>query len=323
MSGPILRAFVLDGQGGGRSVEGAAVLSAMAEGALVWVHLDADHPETRSWLEVALHDVDPFISSALVAEETRPRMVEVNDGMLLVLRGVNLNQDSDPEDMISISMWCDQRRIVTARRSRLRAVVDLVERLEAGKGPRDVGDFVCLLNTRLSERMEPVLSMLDGQTDDIEETVLEEADSALREDIIDVRKQAIMFRRYMAPQRDAIEGLSTADFDWLTAGHKRHLKESYNHITRYIEDLDAIRERAQIVKDELANMLSDRLNKNMYVLSVIAAIFLPLSFLTGLLGVNVAGIPGAGYGLAFWIFTGILVLIVVVQIILFKWLRWF
>ena len=94
-------------------------------------------------------------------------------------------------------------------------------------------------------------------------------------------------------------------------------------MTRYVEDLDAIRERSQIVKDELANILADKLNKNMYVLSVIAAIFLPLGFLTGLLGINLGGMPGAENPDAFWVFSGLLVAVVSLQIWIFKKLDWF
>lgn len=93
-------------------------------------------------------------------------------------------------------------------------------------------------------------------------------------------------------------------------------------VIRYIEDLDAIRERAQIVKDELANGLADRMNKNLYVLSVIAAIFLPLGFLTGLLGINVGGIPGADNVSAFWVFVAGLFGIGGIQIATFKYLKW-
>ena len=92
---------------------------------------------------------------------------------------------------------------------------------------------------------------------------------------------------------------------------------------RYIEDIDSIRERAQITKDELTNALSDKMNKNLYMLSVVAAIFLPLGFLTGLLGINVGGIPGAETANAFFIFCVILVAVICSQIALFKYLKWF
>jgi zinc transporter len=84
-----------------------------------------------------------------------------------------------------------------------------------------------------------------------------------------------------------------------------------------------MRERAQIIKDELTNALSDKMNKNMYMLSVIAAIFLPLGFLTGLLGINVGGIPGSDNGNAFYFFCVMLVGIISLQILLFKKLNWF
>lgn len=290
---------------------------------LVWVHMNANHPDTKNWLQKEAQYLDPFIVEALLAEETRPRMIQVGDGTLLILRGVNLNKDSNPEDMVSIRLWVDQYRIISIRRRKLKAICDIDEKIKAGKIPKNAGHFICMLVSRLFESIEPILSELDELTDDVEEQVLENADKSLRESIINVRKQAIMYKRFMAPQRDAIGQLCMSDVEWLEYAHRRELQESHNHVTRYVEDLDAIRERAQIVKDELANILSDRLNKNMYVLSVVAAIFLPLGFLTGLMGINVGGIPGAENSSAFWLFFGFLITIVAVQVFIFKKLKWF
>ena len=310
--------------GKAESLSGSAIAEQIkSTESLAWVHMDANHADTKSWLEKEAQYLDPFIIEALLADETRPRMTQVGDGVLLILRGVNLNKDSDPEDMVSIRLWVDQYRIISLRRRKLKAIWDIDEKIKTGKVPKDAGHFVCMLVSRLFERMEPVLSELDELTDDVEEQVLENADTSLRESIVNVRKQAIMYRRYMAPQRDAIGQLRLSDVEWLADTHKRQLQESHNHVTRYVEDLDAIRERAQIVKDELANILSDRLNKNMYVLSVVAAIFLPLGFLTGLLGINVGGIPGADNGSAFWLFCGILASVVALQVFVFKKLKWF
>lgn len=323
MSDHILMAYSFDGNGGGSKISYNSVSRQIKNNKLAWVHMDANHPDTRPWLEKETSYLDNFIIEALLAEETRPRMTQIKDGILLILRGVNLNENSDPEDMVSIRLWVDKHRIISLRKRKLKAVRDIEEKIQVGKGPKDAGQFVCMLAARLFERMEPVLMRLDEETDDIEEQVLEEPDSSLRESIINIRKKAIIFRRYMAPQRDAIGQLRMSDISWLDENHKRHLQESYNHVTRYVEDLDAIRERAQIVKDELSNMLTDKLNKNMYVLSVIAAIFLPLGFLTGLLGVNVSGIPGAENTDAFMVFCGILAFIVALQVALFKKFKWF
>jgi zinc transporter len=152
---------------------------------------------------------------------------------------------------------------------------------------------------------------------------MEAPDTKERQDITTIRKQAIIYRRYIAPQRDVIGFLRTSELPWLNQNHKRRLQESYDRIVRYLEDLDTLRERGQIIKDELASALADRMNKNMYVLSVIAAIFLPLGFLTGLLGINVGGMPGTDNDHAFWIFSAALIAVVILQTWLFKKLKWF
>ena len=319
----ILRAYGFDGQGLGKKLIGDEIGRELKDDRLAWVHLDANHPDTHDWLENEISYLDPFIIEALLAEETRPRMTQINDGVLLILRGVNLNENADPEDMVSIRLYVDSHRIVSVRRRRLKAIWDIADRLDEGRGPKNSGEFVSQLVTRMFERMQPVLTALDEATDDVEEGLLEVADNEQREAIVDVRKKAIIFRRYMAPQRDAISQLRMSELSWVGDRDKRQLQEALNHVTRYVEDLDTIRERAQIVKDELANNLANKLNRNMYVLSVIAAIFLPLGFLTGLLGINVGGIPGAENDMSFWIFIAILIVLVCGQVYLFKKLKWF
>lgn len=318
-----LFSYCLDGKGGiSHFSEDNTDQNTNTNQKLVWTHLDARNPQTKIWLNNQLDSIDPYIADALVAEETRPRFTQINDGMLIILRGVNPNKEDSPDDMISLRIWVEKHRIISTRLRSLKLLDEVVASLEKNMGPKNSAEFINNIITKLCNRMEPVLDDLDNKLVDIEEQVIESIDSDLREAIIDVRQQAIVFRRYILPQRDVIEQLRMSTLSWLTNSNKRYLAEIYNHVLRYIEDLDEIRERSQVVKDELSNLLSDRLNKKMYFLAVIAAIFLPLSFLTGLLGINVAGIPGANTPYAFWVFIGILLAVVVLQVYLFRKLKW-
>lgn len=323
MTYSILHACQIDGNGSGKTLEGAAISQMIKDDALAWVHLDGTHPDSRTWLENELTYLDHIIVDALLATETRPRIVEFEHGVLMILRGVNLNDNANPEDMISIRLWIDPSRIISVQLRDLKATHDIQDKLKAGKGPKNSGDFITMLSSHLFERMEPVFTYMNERLDNIEEMVMEDPDISERKSITEIRRQAIIFRRYIAPQRDVISHLRNSDQDWIDAQHKRKLQENLDRIIRYIEDLETVRERAQIVKDELASILSDKMNKNMYVLSVIAAIFLPLGFLTGLLGINVSGIPGADNPYAFSIFGGMLALLVTAQIFIFKKLKWF
>ena len=323
MTEHILFAYSLGSSGAGTPLKDKNIASALKAKKLSWVHLDADHKDTAAWLSAELNDLDPFIVSALMADETRPRMTQIDEGAIVILRGVNLNEGADAEDMVSVRLFIDQSRIISLQMRKVRAILSIEDSLQKGKGPKDAGKFLSQLVTQLTGRFEKVLAELDESADDVEEKLLADADVALRQDIAAIRKKAIIFRRHMSPQREAISQLRMAELSWLSEIDKRSLQESYNHILRYVEELDAIRERAQIVKDELANILGDRLNKNTYVLSVIAAIFLPLGFLTGLLGINIGGIPGVDNSSAFAVFCILLVLLVAAQIVIFKKLKWF
>ncbi len=319
----VLYARSLDGSGNGQVLDKSQLSEKVGSEELTWVHLDATSDEARTWLKTEVPYLDSIIIDALLAEETRPRVLEFEKGALMILRGVNLNEDARPEDMVSIRLWVDDARIISVQRRDLKAVLDIQKRLDSGSGPKNSGDFVTALVARLFERMEPVFTELDEKLDDLEEEVMEVPDASERQKIIVLRKQAIIFKRYIAPQRDVISYLRTSDQSWLDQTHKRRLQESLDRVIRYIEDLETIRERAQIVNDELDKSLAEKLNTNMFVLSVLSAIFLPLSFLTGLFGINVGGIPGAEYPYAFLIFGVILCIIVGIQLWWFKKLKWF
>ncbi len=319
---PIIYACKIVGDGFGELLTEQTAPVVLKSHELAWVHLDRNHNQTKNWLNEHVPYLDSIIVEALLADETRPRIVEHENGVLLILRGVNLNENAQPEDMISIRVWVDPERIITLRRRPLKAALDLQERLSQGKGPKDAGEFICALSSLLFQRMEPSLVELDERLDNIEEIIMDSPDVSERQAITNIRKQAIMFRRYMAPQKDVIAQLRLSELPWLEQSHKRRLQESADRIVRYVEDLDAMRERAQIVKDELANAIADKLNRNMYVLSIVAAIFLPLGFLTGLLGINVGGMPGADNDTAFWIVCLLCLGFSSIIIAVFKWLKW-
>jgi zinc transporter len=320
---PLLHALAFNGEGGASPIEDENLVKMLSSDTLTWVHLDASKSNASSWFTNHATELDSLIVEALLAEETRPRLLEHEDGVLLILRGVNLNLNAAPEDMVSIRLWIDANRIISVRLRKLKAVSDIVENLKIGKGPTNSGDFIAELSRRLFDRMEPVFSSLDEELDDLEENVMESPDTCLRSGITQIRKQSIIFHRYISPQKEVISSLLLSKQPWLSQLQRRDLQETLDKIIRYLENIEMVRERAHIIKDELTNALSEKINRNLYFFSVIAAIFLPLGFLTGLLGVNLGGLPGADHPAGFIIFSSILMGVVTLQIALFKWLKWF
>lgn len=285
-----------------------------------WLHMCSLQDETRDYLENE-ERLDPIIVDAMLAKETRPRALVKNDGILIILRAMNLNKGEDPEDMISIRIWIGDNKVVTTRRRDIKAINDIVGLIQTGEGPSSPGDFLTMITDRLFVRMEPFLADLEHRLSRSEERLVSGND--VPDDIALIRKRTTIFARYIRPQKAVLEVLLKTRFRGLSDVHREQLTESLDRVTRYVEELMELRDRSQILNDELESAHGRRLNDTTYIFSVAASIFLPLSFLTGLMGINVGGMPGVDSDHSFWLFAGLCAAIIVMQVTLFKKLRWF
>jgi len=321
MSEGLVHAFLIGESGKPRTLDWNGIRAWKPELGMMWVHLDASFEESRQWVATGSY-LPSIVPNALLADETRPRVNAVGDGALVVLRGVNLNPGADPEDMVSIRLWVESQRVISVRLRRMLSVEDVVASLEQ-QPLTGTGDLVVRLTGRLVDRMSDVIDGMEERVADLEQSVLHEPEQSMRFNLTDLRREAITLRRYLAPQREALGRLQGEQLSWFTELDRLRLREVYDRLIRHVEDLDAVRERAAVVQEELISHLSNQINQRMYVLSVVAAVFLPLGFLTGLLGVNVGGIPGAESPYGFVAFILILVLLVVLQAWYFIKKRWF
>ncbi|MBV0913174.1 zinc transporter ZntB [Anianabacter salinae] len=313
----------LSGEDRGKPLAGSdEIAAALYAPAPAWVHMDWENPDTDIWIDTHLGYLPQPVREALVEDETRPRAVMRGDGVLVILRGVNLNPGAEPEDMISVRLWLQEGRVISLSRRRLKSVDALAARVMAGEGPETSGALLADLIDGLNERFDDYIGQLGATSDRLEEDVLREPDRALRASITDTRGELVDVRRYLVPQRDAVLALSGYHVDVLHDDDRLRLSEAHDRLVRAVEEVESQRERLVVVQDELTTALSDRLNRNLYVLSMISAIFLPLGVLTGLMGINVAGMPGANWPPAFWVFSGLLCVIVVIQVLILRALRW-
>ncbi len=291
-----------------------------AQGVL-WLHLDYANERVQQWLAEE-SGMDSVTCEALVSEETRPRILSSSDALLLILRGVNCNPGADPEDMVSLRMWFDENRIISMRHRRVRAIEDIHKSIENGKGPESPSDFLAMVANKLVDRIGDVISEIDDRADELEELILTEESYELRPKLANLRRQTISMRRYISPQRDVLARLQSERISWLGDIDKVHIREVAERTARFIDDLDSARDRAAITQEELNNRLSEQMNKTMYILAIVAAIFLPLGLVTGLLGINVGGIPGTQNEFAFAFVSIFLIAFAFAQYLIFKRKRW-
>ena len=311
----------LDGNGRGKPHPWTPGHDMPQETGLAWIHLNYTDALARDWL-LRSDLLDKPVAESLLDEETRPRVLHHGTGLLLTLRGVNLNPGAEPEDMVSIRLWIEEGRIISTRKRWLKSVKEIQSMLEAGEGPRSSGEFLATLLRLMTDNIGAVIEELEDRMAEVEEQIVEHHGAKAREILADLRRQAIALRRYLSPQREALSRLSTERVPWMLPDDHFRIRETADELIRHIEDLDAVRERAALAHEEFVNHASEQLNRRMFMLSVVTVIFLPLGFLTGLFGINVGGIPGAQSPWGFAAFCLGVVLAGAGIFLIFKRSRW-
>lgn len=320
----LVHAFVLDGKGGARPI-GREQLAGLELAALesLWLHWDRSHPQTQTWLR-SDSGLSEFACDLLLEENTRPRVLPLPEHeLLLFLRGVNLNPGAEPEDMVSVRIFADARRVISLRLRPLRATEDLIEDLAAGKGPKTSSELILNLAHYLTDKVEALVGDLSEQVDDQEERFdSDERLTAEHGQLLLIRRRAASLRRFLAPQRDIYAQLTRNQQPWFVADDTDYWNELNNRLTRYLEELDLSRERVSLVLEAENRRMDERMNRIMYRFGIITGVFLPMSFLTGLLGINVGGIPGSQSPYGFLIACSIMLAVALGQWWLFRRLRW-
>lgn len=317
----LIYAYILDNNGQGKSIDWEQVRAWQPQQGYLWVHLDYTNPIAKQWL---LHEsgLDPITVDSMTIYDVRPRIVTSPEGLMVLLRGVNLNPGAKPEDMVSIRVWVDKSRIITTRHRLVLSVNDVNEMIAKGHAPKNPSNFLAILIDLLINRMADVIEHINTNVDKMEAQVIDDRPYVVRSRIAKLRRQVIALRRFLAPQRDILVRLSNEDSMWLEKSDRLHIREATDRVIYYLEDLDEARERAAVTHEELSSRISETIDQRMLLLSLVAVIFLPLSFITGLLGVNIGGLPGINKPWAFPIVSITLIAIAVGQFIFFKRKKW-
>lgn len=264
----------------------------------VWLHVDSLDAVDLAAL-TQQDDVPDVVASALMATETRPRCDRVDGGALINLRGPGEVPEDAGDRLVSIRMWARKGKVNSVTRYPLFAMERVRAQMEAG-AIVDPGDLVTAFAKEISTELDPEIAGLGDNLDDCESALEDRLIYQMRTTIARLRAEAIGYRRFIAPERDALSALAGMDFDWLTPDDQLHVREAADRFARMAEELEAVRERAALLHEQLTDLRAEQVDQRALYIAVLAFIFLPLTFITGLLGMNVEGIPYAHTPWAFW-----------------------
>jgi zinc transporter len=259
------------------------------EAELVWLHLDGRLPETKPWLS-GQDSIPKVVRSALLASETRPRSELIGDGALVNFRSLGKTPEDDPDSLVSTRFWIESGR-VTSVSMRSSLAFETVRDHFLGGHIRDPGDLLTAFAVAITEELDPVIAGLGDTLDEIEAHLEDGNLYASRRKVSSIRSTAIGFRRFVSPQRNALEKLVSAPLACLDDEDRLHLSDATDRFARMAEELESVRERAAVVHEELTDLRAEQMDGRALVISIIAAVFLPLTFITGVFGMNFDHMP--------------------------------
>ncbi|MEQ1688951.1 MAG: CorA family divalent cation transporter [Sphingopyxis sp.] len=297
----------------------ADAVTRRGKGDFTWVHFHAEGSRANSLSGLPL-DLPPVVERALVAAETRPRCDLIEGGVLVNLRAPHDDkvQPGEGDPLVSLRLWAQAGLVLSVSFRQSNVVPKVAAQFNDGL-LHDPGDVIIALLVTAAEELDAIVANIGDELDDLESSLDQGASFAERRRSTQLRSQAIILRRFIVPHSQALDRLTTFPVAWIDDDERVALREAGDRFARMGEELESVRERAAVLHDEITDLRAERMDARSLQIAIVALIFLPLTFITGLLGMNVDGIP---YAHASWAFWGVTAFCAGIALTVAGWFAW-
>jgi len=301
--GGLICAFQFTRERRTRELRAAEVGAALAEPECVtWLHLNLANAPIQRWLTHSAL-IPEVLRDALDAHDSHCRIEAGNDGLAVVINDLPYERDAGPSDVAALWAYATKRLIVSARTHPLKTADDMRAAVRGGlcveSGVELVTKLFELRSTAMRERVERLVE----QVNDIEDQVLLGRIHEQGERLGQIRRTCARLRRSFTPERTLLHRLTARSQPVLTEEDMERLRAVAETLGFLLEDAVGLQDRAKLVQEELAAHVAEDTSRKLNALTALTAVFLPMTLITGIFGMNVAGLPGAGEGIgdsAFW-----------------------
>jgi zinc transporter len=308
--------YVVDPTGALRSVDWREMDDLVAQdGGLVWLHFNQADGRARQWIE-ACGRIPPAAKAILLGSDAHMRIEAAGAGLAGIVGDLHHEFVDKSDELDVLRLYLDSTCLISTRRRPLQAIDKLRQALGEGlRVDRPIGLLTHFLH-HVTDTLGDLILRLTGDVDESEDRVLAGRPDRCGEELGRIRRVAARLRRHMVPQQHALIGLLTRLPSWVGSAEAGDLRGAIERLTALGHDLDLVQERARLLQEQASTRLMETTNRNLYVLSIVTTVFLPMTLITGVFGMNLGGMPGvqdaAGfwYGLLIMAATGLVTLVV-------------
>jgi zinc transporter len=284
---------------------------------VTWFDIDIADDADRQWL-MAWQEISEQTRTALLEPVRFSHYKQVPDGTLLSIRTLRPGPTEDLTDLADLKLLIGPIRAITVRSGTVAVVDELRQNLSSDRSLVTAMDLLGFMVSGMTNRMEPVISDLTQDIDDVEDALLDGGSVPHPQTLSEFRRRIFRTRRQVNSTQQVLAPMTTDPALALDADDRETLDRASKHVTRYLDGLDECRTRVEMLEDQIEAQRSETMTRSSFDLTVVATVFLPLTFITGLLGMNVAGIPDQHNPYGFWLVTGLSVIISLLAWILLR-----
>lgn len=290
-------------------------------GDVTWVDIDVSDEAGTNWLSTQ-SGLSDAVRSQLLHPGKFTRRESLEQGLLVNICSINPTGEAEGEDVITCGMFLEQNRVISVRSTKIAALEEVRSHVKAGTGPRTPLEFLGFTIVCVKKRLEPLITRMSEETAEMEARVLGDDVDSRSEDLNTFRREVFRVCRYLSPFQTLLRLIVSDPTINASDEERRALEGAAELLARYLTSLEDCRERTLLLHDLIEARVSQTMARATYNLTIVATVFLPLTFITGLLGMNVAGIPESHTPWGFWIVVGILLILAIGSYAFLFWKKW-
>jgi zinc transporter len=303
-----------------RQVTAAEIPEALAgrEG-VDWLHFGLSNARAARLLREST-DLPDAYRERVTDMVPRADVENTGDGLVMVVNDLSFDSDADAGEVETLWAYATPRLLVTARNHALKSTDVLRQALREG---HQFGSGIELLAALLEVRtrtLRDLAARMTAEVDDIEDEILLGDIPEKRERLGVIRRRCARIRRHFVPDRMALRKELGHRHAWMSDDDAARLGDAEESLAYVLDEINEIYDRSKLLQEELASRVAENTGKRLYVLSILSAILLPMTLVTGIFGMNVAGVPGVDGEPAafFWTMVGV----VAAGMLTLLFLRW-
>ena len=271
-------------------------------------------------------DIHKLALEAIADIHQRPRFDEYDKGDFILLRSLGFDKTKLEVTREHVAIYFNQGFIATFQETESDLFETVRTRINSGKGrirSRGTDYLAYAIIDSIVDNYYTTIESIEDVIEELDEQITLNQNFSGKTKIHSLKKELLVLRKSIAPLREAIARFSKSDSSFVKEENRIFIRDLYGNTIQIMDTVESYRDMLNGLQDLFITEVSFKMNKVMQLLTLISVIFIPLTFLAGIYGMNFENMPELKYENSYFILIGVMLIIVVVMILYFKRKKWF